>query len=278
MLVGALVVATLGITAAATLLSFLAFQSLAVLVGWDPATAWLVQPVVELFVLAGAAEMAMRTWERREDRALPEVLMYAALTVSIAINVSSHVLNNYAEHRVGWQTAVIGAMAALVPLAQVGGVFLLTDRLRALGDRRTTKGAGDGEADEGREGRGAEGVPGGAGGSGREQGQDGDGQVPAGEPAGDQRGEGRPLVPAAALSAGGSGGLAPEPDPSAPGLAELADSNGNGHGVTLKKQAEREARRYLAANGVLPSENVLAGLARCSRGTARNALAPLKKG
>jgi len=136
-LVVALIVATLGITAAATLLSFLAFQSLAELVGWDPATAWLVQPVVELFVLAGAAELAMRTWERREDRSLPEVLMYAALVVSIAVNVSSHVLANVDAKALWWHTAVIGVMAAFVPLAQVGGVFLLTDRLRALGDRRT---------------------------------------------------------------------------------------------------------------------------------------------
>ena len=135
-LVVALIVATLGITAAATLLSFLAFQSLAELVGWDPATAWLVQPVVELFVLAGAAELAMRTWERREDRSLPEVLMYTALVVSIAVNVSSHVLANVDARALWWHTAVIGVLAAFVPLAQVGGVFLLTDRLRALGDRR----------------------------------------------------------------------------------------------------------------------------------------------
>jgi hypothetical protein len=135
-LVVALIVATLGITAAATLLSFLAFRSLAELVGWDPATAWLVQPVVELFVLAGAAELAMRTWERRPDRSLPEVLIYTALVVSIAVNVSSHVLANVAVRALWWHTAVIGVMAAFVPLAQVGGVFLLTDRLRALGDRR----------------------------------------------------------------------------------------------------------------------------------------------
>lgn len=136
-LVVALIVATLGITAAATLLSFLAFQSLAELVGWDPTTAWLVQPVVELFVLAGAAELAMRTWERRSDRSLPEVLMYTALVVSIAVNVSSHVLANVDARALWWHTAVIGVLAAFVPLAQVGGVFLLTDRLRALGDRRT---------------------------------------------------------------------------------------------------------------------------------------------
>jgi hypothetical protein len=137
----------------------------------------------------------------------------------------------------------------------------------------------NGEADEGREGRGAAGVPGGAAGTGREQGQDGDGSVPAGEPAGDRRGEGRPLVPQVALTATDAGGSdSPVPGPSAPGLAALADSNGNGHGVTLKAQAEREALAYLERHGVLPSENVLAGLAGCSRGTARNALTPLKKG
>jgi len=86
-------------------------------------------------------------------------------------------------------------------------------------------------------------------------------------------------VPAAVPYAGGSDPLDPESDPSAPdSIPALADSNGNGHAVTLKAQAERAALDYLKDNGVLPSENVLAGLARCSRGTARNALAPLKKG
>jgi hypothetical protein len=69
------------------------------------------------------------------------------------------------------------------------------------------------------------------------------------------------------------------PGPSAlDSLPALAHANGNGHGVTLKKRAEDEALKYLEDHGVLPSENVLAGLAQCSRGTARNALAPLKKG
>jgi hypothetical protein len=65
-----------------------------------------------------------------------------------------------------------------------------------------------------------------------------------------------------------------------PGIppARTAASNGNGHAVTLKQRAEDEALRYLEDHGVLPSENVLAGLAQCSRGTARNALVPLRKG
>ena len=77
--------------------------------------------------------------------------------------------------------------------------------------------------------------------------------------------------------AGGSDAPGPGSGPSAPGLAAMAHANGNGHGMTLKAQAEREAKRYLKENGVLPSENALAGLARCSRGTARNALAPLRE-
>lgn len=227
LLVGALVVATVGMVAAATWLSFLAFKSLAELVGWSPDTAWAVQPVVELFVLAGAAELAMRTWERRSDRSLPEVLMYAALVVSIAVNVSSHVLANVSAQRLWWHTVVIGVMAAMVPLAQLGGVYLLADRLRALGG----------------------GAPAALGGTDR----------------GTSRGESDPLA--------GNTSQTGESEP-----AELALANGNGHGVTLRAQAEREALRYLEENGVLPSENVLAGLARCSRGTARNALAPLRKG
>jgi len=81
--------------------------------------------------------------------------------------------------------------------------------------------------------------------------------------------------------ADGSGDPVPvrNPGPSAPdSLPALAHANGNGHAVTLKAQAEREARRYLELHGALPSENVLAGLAGCSRGTARNALEPLRKG
>jgi hypothetical protein len=74
--------------------------------------------------------------------------------------------------------------------------------------------------------------------------------------------------------AGGPGDhpVSPNPGPSAPAL------NGNGHGETLKAQAEREALEYLKEHGELPSENVLAGLAGCSRGTARNALMPLRRG
>lgn len=79
-------------------------------------------------------------------------------------------------------------------------------------------------------------------------------------------------------NAGGSGGRTPAPGPSAPDLAPLAHANGNGHAITLKAQAEREALRYLKENGELPSENALARLAQCSRGTARNALAPLREG
>jgi hypothetical protein len=83
-----------------------------------------------------------------------------------------------------------------------------------------------------------------------------------------------------ATDAGGSGSPVPGPPVHDDGsdMAALADGNGNGHGVTLKAQAEREALAYLERHGVLPSENVLAGLAGWKRGTARNALTPLRKG
>ena len=88
------------------------------------------------------------------------------------------------------------------------------------------------------------------------------------------------------MDAGGLG--SPVPGPPAPddraddsdmaAMTALTVSTSNGHGMSLRAQAERKALDYLNEHGVLPSENALAGLAQCSRGTARNALAPLRKG
>lgn len=122
------------ISVGAAWLSFLATRSLAELVGWDPGTAWLVMPVIELFFLAGTAETALRELERRDDVRWPSGLTYMALLVSLVLNVVSHVAAS--GSRPGWQQALLGCLAGIVPLAQIGGLHLLADRLRALGERR----------------------------------------------------------------------------------------------------------------------------------------------
>lgn len=122
------------ISVGAAWLSFLATRSLAERVGWDPGTAWLVMPVIELFFLAGTAETALRELERRDDVRWPSGLTYAALCVSLVLNVVSHVAAS--GSRPGWQQSLLGCLAGIVPLAQIGGLHLLADRLRALGERR----------------------------------------------------------------------------------------------------------------------------------------------
>lgn len=108
---------------------------------------------------------------------------------------------------------------------------------------------------------------------------DGEGREPAG--GGEVRDRTHPGQAREAVAAGAAVGSGthktPQPGPAAPALAAVA-ANGHGDLPTLVAKADREAREYLAEHGVLPSENVLARQVGCSRGTARNALVPLRRG
>jgi hypothetical protein len=149
------------------------------------------------------------------------------------------------------------------------------------------------------EGRGDQGTPGRAAGPGEARraavrGVEGEGRqgrgpgepgVLEGEPAGDRRGEERRLVPQVALTAMDAGGLgSPVPGPPVhdddsdmAAMTALTVSGSNGHGMSLRAQAERKALDYLAEHGRLPSVSVLTDMGPWKLGTARNALAPLRK-
>lgn len=126
-----MVTATLAISAAAAALSFLAVTDLATFVGWPQHTAWLIFPVIELFFLAGTAETAMRLRETR-SAAYPKILIGAALLVSLALNVTDHIVR--ATPATGWQLGLVGLLAALVPAAQLAALHLLLERLRQFGE------------------------------------------------------------------------------------------------------------------------------------------------
>jgi hypothetical protein len=128
---------TAAISVGAGWLSFLAVRDLAVLAGWPAATAWAVQPVVELFLVVGSLEIVCRAWEGRTDLRYPTALIAAALVVVLAANVVDHVLQAAAERRSGPMLAVVGLLAALVPAAQLGSLHLISGRLHSLGGRTT---------------------------------------------------------------------------------------------------------------------------------------------
>jgi hypothetical protein len=128
---------TAGISVGAGWLSFLAVRDLAVLAGWPAATAWAVQPVVELFLVVGSLETVCRAWEGRADLRYPTALIAGALVVVLAANVADHVLRAAAERRSGPMLAVVGLLAALVPAAQLGSLHLISGRLHSLGGRST---------------------------------------------------------------------------------------------------------------------------------------------
>jgi DNA-binding transcriptional regulator YiaG len=137
---GALTTAMLTLTAAISVgagwLSFLAIRDLAVLVGWPADTAWVVQPIVELFLVVGSLEIVCRAWEGRTDLTYPKALIAAALTVVLLANVSDHVLRAAQAGHPRSLLSLVGALAALVPAAQLGSLHLISGRLDSLG--RTT--------------------------------------------------------------------------------------------------------------------------------------------
>jgi hypothetical protein len=138
---GVVIVATLGISAAAARLQWLAFEAVAAAVGWPPEVTWLLWPVVELFLFAGTAELACREWERRTaDRRGPLTLVISALSVALLVSVAHHLIDAAAHgldpkgDTAMWGLALV--LALVVPFAQVGSLHLLYGRLRTLGQTR----------------------------------------------------------------------------------------------------------------------------------------------
>jgi hypothetical protein len=136
----AMLTLTAAISMGAGWLSLLAVRDLAVQAGWPPDTAWVVQPIVELFLVAGSLEIVCRAWEGRTDLAYPKALIAAALVVVLAANVTDHVLTDHVlraaqSGRPGPMLVLVGSLAALVPAAQLGSLHLMSGRLDSLGRR-----------------------------------------------------------------------------------------------------------------------------------------------
>jgi Protein of unknown function (DUF2637) len=129
----AMLTLTAAISVGAGWLSFLAIRDLATLVGWPADTAWVVQPIVELFLVVGSLEIVCRAWEGRTDLTYPKALIAAALTVVLLANVSDHVLRAAQAGPRGALLPLVGALAALVPAAQLGSLHLMSGRLDSLG-------------------------------------------------------------------------------------------------------------------------------------------------
>jgi hypothetical protein len=106
---------------------------LATLVGWPADTAWVVQPIIELFLVVGSLELVCRAWEGRTDLTYPKTLMAAALIFVLAANFSDHVLRAAQAGHPRSLQVLVGALAALVPAAQLGSLHLRSGRLDSLG-------------------------------------------------------------------------------------------------------------------------------------------------
>jgi hypothetical protein len=132
-LTAAMLTLTATISVGAGWLSFLAIRDLATLVGWPADTAWVVQPIVELFLVVGSLEIVCRAWEGRTDLTYPKALIAAALTVVLAANVSDHVLRAAQAGHPRSLPPLVGALAALVPAAQLGSLHLMSGRIDSLG-------------------------------------------------------------------------------------------------------------------------------------------------
>ena len=140
-LTGLMIIATLIISLVAVWLSFLAIRELAIIVGWPSYTAWAVMPIIELFILVGAAEVALRMWDGRDDLARPRALAYGALVVTLALNVIDHLIKaaiDWYDETAPLRGLMIAGFAAIVPLAQILALHVLIERLRAIGERTAT--------------------------------------------------------------------------------------------------------------------------------------------
>ncbi|WP_431976117.1 hypothetical protein [Micromonospora haikouensis] len=160
------IIATLAISTGAGFESFFAFRGLALLFGWNPDHAWMVWPLVELFLLVGALEDTLRQMDgasKRQTRA-PRFVSYGALVVTLAANVGYRVLTLILPVADGklvpgatldfrwWQVIMIGLFASIIPISQLGALHFLAGRLKRLAEYRARD--RDQSADSTQSGRG----------------------------------------------------------------------------------------------------------------------------
>jgi hypothetical protein len=151
-LVGVVILGAGVISTGAAYESFRAFRGLAIFFGWPESHAWVPMPLVEVFLLIGSAELALRTIEGGKTWG-PRVIAYGALVVTLAVNVLYAVLtlilpmDDAGQLMLGalmqgvrwWQPVAIGAFAAIVPTAQLIALHLLTGRLQRLAAARRNR-------------------------------------------------------------------------------------------------------------------------------------------
>lgn len=137
-LTGMVIVGTLAVSVLAGWISFFTLRDLAVFLGWPRDTASFLMPLVEVFLLIGSAELALRVRDDDPHTAGPRVLAWSALVVTLAGNIGDHVLRalGAVDQAQQWRLVVLGAVAAIPPLAQMGTLHMLTGRLLRIAQAR----------------------------------------------------------------------------------------------------------------------------------------------
>ncbi|MCX5070861.1 hypothetical protein OOJ91_33995 [Micromonospora lupini] len=144
------ILATLAISTGAGFESFFAFRGLAILFGWNPEHAWIVWPLVELFLLVGSLEDALRQMDgaTKKQRRIARFVSYGALIVTLGANVGYRVLTLILPVHEGrlvpgetlefhvWQVVMIGVFASIIPIAQLLSLHFLAGRLKRLAEYR----------------------------------------------------------------------------------------------------------------------------------------------
>ncbi|MBM0201774.1 hypothetical protein JNW90_00720 [Micromonospora sp. STR1s_5] len=156
------ILATLAISTGAGFESFFAFRGLAILFGWNPGHAWIVWPLVELFLLVGSLEDALRQMDgaTKKQRRIARLVSYGALIVTLGANVGYRVLTLILPVHEGrlvpgetlafhvWQVVMIGVFASIIPIAQLLSLHFLSGRLKRLAEYRSSRSAIGPEAEE----------------------------------------------------------------------------------------------------------------------------------
>jgi hypothetical protein len=120
------------VIAAAGLQSFIAFQLLAVAVHWHPTwTTYLIQVVVEFVIFACVSDSELRKRLAEKGRWVPQVIAYAAMSETVAVNLISHLIVS-GGGQTRWAQIALGVLAVTMPLAQIGMAHIMSARL----DRR----------------------------------------------------------------------------------------------------------------------------------------------
>lgn len=134
------IIGTLGISGLAGWISFFTLRDLAIILNWPADTAGFLMPIVELFLVVGAAEKALRVRDGEQHSWGPTFLSWGALVVTLAGNVGDHVLRAVWHNTVTpgdeWKVWVLGVVAAIPPVAQMGTLQLLAGRLLRIARNR----------------------------------------------------------------------------------------------------------------------------------------------